>query len=420
MRRGPGGFEKDFPDVRWSYFRSGPRNWLERSIRFVNLGRTRCAWEATRAAKNVNAKLLISQESRLTFRCAAMAKLNGCRAPHIAWPFNFAGLPQGACSRTHAIGVQGRRSVHGVLGVRAAALWRLFRHPGVQVRAHPVGGGGSGNHVAGRPSRPGQLHLAPSAATLAITRRCWPPCRSSRRSRWCWWCGPATSWGLERPPNVTVLVDVPVGVANNVIHHSRFMVLPLNDSATANGHVTLVNAMKMGRGERGHDFGRGCRLCPRRDRLPVVRARVRQLDGSSKFARSGRIRNSPGASAGAGRDFAGRHCQESAMRGARRADPSRIRPPRSEIDDREPAMTTRPFETTVGRLVLVACVPLCGDCGGSGLRGAREAGASGPGRPDREGRTLRGRMRGTWRRSAGSSASKSGSIATNPSSPSSP
>lgn len=49
------------------------------------------------------------------------------------------------------------------------------------------------------------------------------------------------------PPNVTILTNVPVADAMNVLAHSSFMVLPLRGSDVPCGHVTVVAALHMGK-----------------------------------------------------------------------------------------------------------------------------------------------------------------------------
>jgi glycosyltransferase involved in cell wall biosynthesis len=49
------------------------------------------------------------------------------------------------------------------------------------------------------------------------------------------------------PPNVTIMSQVPLADAMNVLAHSLFMVLPLKGSAVPCGHVTVVAALHMGK-----------------------------------------------------------------------------------------------------------------------------------------------------------------------------
>jgi len=49
------------------------------------------------------------------------------------------------------------------------------------------------------------------------------------------------------PTNVSVMTNVPLADAMNVLAHSLFMVLPLKGSAVPCGHVTVVSALHMGK-----------------------------------------------------------------------------------------------------------------------------------------------------------------------------
>ena len=49
------------------------------------------------------------------------------------------------------------------------------------------------------------------------------------------------------PPNVSVMTNVPLADAMNVLAHSQFMVLPLRGSEVPCGHVTVVSALHMGK-----------------------------------------------------------------------------------------------------------------------------------------------------------------------------
>jgi glycosyltransferase involved in cell wall biosynthesis len=53
--------------------------------------------------------------------------------------------------------------------------------------------------------------------------------------------------GLDIPANVRVMTNIPYSRAMNVLAFSRFMVLPLNSSDVPCGHITLINAMHMGK-----------------------------------------------------------------------------------------------------------------------------------------------------------------------------
>jgi len=53
--------------------------------------------------------------------------------------------------------------------------------------------------------------------------------------------------GLDIPANVRIMTNIPDSHAMNVLAFSRFMVLPLDSAYVPCGHITLVNAMQLGK-----------------------------------------------------------------------------------------------------------------------------------------------------------------------------
>jgi glycosyltransferase involved in cell wall biosynthesis len=58
-----------------------------------------------------------------------------------------------------------------------------------------------------------------------------------------WVVRPENVAGLEVPPHILVLHNIPYSNAMNVVAHSRLTVVPLRDSNVPCGHVTLVSGM---------------------------------------------------------------------------------------------------------------------------------------------------------------------------------
>jgi glycosyltransferase involved in cell wall biosynthesis len=238
-------FEADFPEVRWEFVSSAPANALERRLRRAGLQRTRCAWEAIRRVKQSQAKLLISIEPELTYRCVLFSRWTGVRVPHVTWAFNFAGLPR---SRLR-LGLMkaGFRDVDRFIissAMESRRYGELFAIPpekfdlhlwsvGDPEVSHPEEPVISGDYICalGSNSRDYRTLVEamvrlPEIRLVIVTR-------------------PEAVAGLNLPPNVEIRSGVPLGVTHNILAHSRLMVLPLADGQTPNGHVTLVNAMKL-------------------------------------------------------------------------------------------------------------------------------------------------------------------------------
>ena len=236
-------FEADFPEVRWEFFNSAPGAWLRRAV----LARTRCAWEAVRRAHHGKAALLISNEPELTYRCALMARAVGLRIPQVSWAFNYARLPgerwRISLMRSGFRGVD-RFVISSTMERRLYS--DFFGIPAEKLDVHLWSVGDPEVAQPGVPVEPGDYISAVGGnardyRTLLAAMAGLPDIRLVLVTR------PGILEGMEIPPNVQARYLLPMGVTNNIIAHSRFTVLPLADGQTPNGHVTLVNSMKLSR-----------------------------------------------------------------------------------------------------------------------------------------------------------------------------
>lgn len=240
-------FAADFPGVRWEFAGSAPANGLERRLRRVGLQRTRCAWDAVRRAVAGRAKLLISTEPEITYRCALMLQAVGARIPHVAWAFNFAGLPGGRI-RLGLMRTGFRRVARFAISsmVEGRLYGEAFGIPAGKFDFHLWSVGEPEVERPGEPAMPGDYICALGSnrrdyRTLVAAMTALPEIPLVVVSR-----AEALS-GLDLPPNIEVRSGIAPGLANNILAHSRFAVLPLADDRTPNGHVTLVNSMKLAR-----------------------------------------------------------------------------------------------------------------------------------------------------------------------------
>jgi glycosyltransferase involved in cell wall biosynthesis len=235
-------FSPRFDRIRWEFFRANPRNWLERKVRRPSLAAWGSCWRASRAAGRQGAALFFSHDARITYRCAESMRMQGVRVPHVAWGFNFTTLPRGPARRLMASAFTrvGRfvaystfeRSLYSeYFDIDPAridvVLWGVG-HPEVETPEVPVEPGDYICAVGGNARDYRTLFAAmarlPEVPLVAVLR-------------------PENVAGLEVPGNVRLHFGVPVGRANNIVAHSRFMVLPLAGSEVPCGHVTLVAAM---------------------------------------------------------------------------------------------------------------------------------------------------------------------------------
>jgi glycosyltransferase involved in cell wall biosynthesis len=298
--------------VRWEFFHSTPRNWLERRIDRPDLAMTRSCWQAVRAAQRGGAKLLITHDPRTAMRCAWSMRMAGCRIPHVAWSFNYVRLPR---SLTHHLmtwafadvdrfivfSTMERELYSEVFGIPAEKILSIFWGTSEPLVAQPEAPIESGDYVSaiGDNARDYPLLMAamarlPDIPLVAVMR-------------------PKNTAGLTIPPNVRVRVNLPLGEANNIMKFSRFTVLPLLGSEVPCGHVTLVTAMRLC---RAFIITNSSGVCD------YVREGVNSLTHEAHSAESlaGRIRelwDDPERClrlGSGGRRFAEAHCSEDATR----------------------------------------------------------------------------------------------------------
>ena len=116
--------------------------------------------------------------------------------------------------------------------------------------------------------------------------------------------------GLDLPPNVRVMTNIPFAQAMNILAFSRFMALPLDGADVPCGHVTLVNAMHLG---KAFAITRSAGIADYiREGENALMFSAKSVDGMTDVLR--RIWNDPELCArlgSAGRAFAAEHCTES-------------------------------------------------------------------------------------------------------------
>jgi hypothetical protein len=227
-------------DISWQTISGLAQNPVERWSGRRNLGRWRAAVQAATAAKRHKGTILVSHLPRMA------------AVPQIAFAFNFTTLPEGW--RRDYLG----RALRGVaefvvfsrfeqslyaemLDIDPARLrylpWAMDRP---EVGPEP-------GHLTGLPPEvTGQGYLCAIGgegrdyAVLArlMTRR--PQDHLVIVAR------PYSLSGISFPQNVTVLQNLPAPQTWAIAATSRGMILPLRDSRTACGHITIVAAQKLG------------------------------------------------------------------------------------------------------------------------------------------------------------------------------
>ncbi|WP_404787827.1 glycosyltransferase [Altericista sp. CCNU0014] len=219
---------------------------LQKLVKRPDLGKIYGSFKAVRLAKQLNAKLLISQEAELTFWCAFFSKILGNPTEHVAVAFNYPFLPN-ALRRIAMTACFDAVSHFVVSSTVEKQLYReYFKIPPARIEVQLW--------------KMGEIYYEPQAALetedyiCAIGRfgRDYKLLIAAMHQlphlRLVLVVGANSLNGLEIPPNVKVMTDISPGHAANILKFSRFMVLPLINAKVPTGHITLVTAMKLAKG----------------------------------------------------------------------------------------------------------------------------------------------------------------------------
>lgn len=245
----PNGFlEKHFSEnARWEHVSTSEPVWpaFLNKLKRPNVARWQGCWNAASRAISENAALFISHDPKNTFIAERFLRLRHFKGVHLAYSFNYAMLPQGIRHRMHkrafktvdrfvVYSTLERQLYHEHFGISMHKLdfvhWGV--NPPVDDQSPPII---PGRYICaiGWNSRDYQclleaMRTLPQIPLALVVR-------------------PDNVVGLNIPANVRVLSNVPFAAAMNVLRHSEFMALPLVGPAVPCGHVTLVNAMHLGK-----------------------------------------------------------------------------------------------------------------------------------------------------------------------------
>jgi glycosyltransferase involved in cell wall biosynthesis len=291
----------------WRFFHSKPRNRLER-IRKPAVVRYTEAARAAFAARTAPASLVVSHGPLASWLYEEAARFTRARAPHLAFSFNFTELPRGLRhQRMRAVFDRIDRFV--VFSTLERSIYAdYFGIPEARIDMIHWGVNPPGPSDAARAEK-----VAPYVSAIGGNARDYRTLLAAARAtpevQYRLVVRPENLAGVSLPPNVQAEVNVPIQRAWDITFQSRFMVLPLLHSEVPCGHVTIVNAMHLGKGlvitdSRGiHDYtveGETALRVPAGD-PEAMAAAVRKLWNDPALAdRLGQ----------AGQRFADEHCTE--------------------------------------------------------------------------------------------------------------
>ncbi len=232
--------------LRWMHFSASDDPSIPLFGRHSQLRRLSACHRAARAAKDFDASIVVTHGPRISFLVQHFLNLYGYRGPHLAFTFNYPKLPTGLKAAVHHWGfteidrfvvfsTMERKMYHDYFNI---PLDRVeFMHWGVGVpKLDPVDSplvNGEYLCALGGNSRDYRTFIEsvrrlPEVNVVMVVR-------------------PENLVGLDLPPNVKVMTNIPFAQAMNILAFSKFMALPLDAADVPCGHVTLVNAMHLGK-----------------------------------------------------------------------------------------------------------------------------------------------------------------------------
>ncbi|HEY9628233.1 MAG TPA: glycosyltransferase [Coleofasciculaceae cyanobacterium] len=241
-------FSDKFPaeKINWHFTYCKSTGILKNLIKRPDLAKVYSSFQAVKIAKEKNADLLISQEAELTFWCALFGKLLGMKTEHVAYAFNYPFLPNffRRLVMTQALDSVSHFFVSS--GVEKRLYQQYFKIPAdkIDVQLWKMGNIG---YAPEEPVEPGDYICALGQygrdyATLMAAMERLPDIHLIVIAK------PHNVANLSVPSNVKVLTNVEGDYVMNILKFSRFMVLPLANAQMPAGHITLVSAMKLGKG----------------------------------------------------------------------------------------------------------------------------------------------------------------------------
>lgn len=284
--------------IEWEFFHRIPRNLLQRKIRTPDVALMDASWRCIASAAANPADLLVSHEPRTTLWCSTFAKLRGVHVPHVAHAFNYCYLPTGLRHRSMKRAFQ--RVDHFVTfsTVERDLYAKHFDIPREKIEV-VLWGVRPPAYAENSPHVPDGDYIC----ALGGNRRDYGLLMAAMEQlpdvKLCVVLRPHNLEGLRVPPNVTVRCMIPIPDAMAILHHSRFMVLPLDTGVVPCGHITMVSAMHMGKAFVATDSpgiadyatpGRNCLVTPPGN-VEALASAIRTLwndrDQTSQFAQAG-------------------------------------------------------------------------------------------------------------------------------------
>jgi glycosyltransferase involved in cell wall biosynthesis len=181
----------------------------------------------------------------LSFWCGLFCRLFGISIDHFAFAFNFAELPTGWKKKIFSFGFRQLKGLRVASQIEKGLYSSYFGIPEHLIEVRLVG-----MNVPDVSTDPPVLN-EPYVSAVGGNARDYVTLLEAARLLgtipMVWVVRPENVAGLDLPPHVVVLCNIPYPQAMNVVANSRLMVVPLKDSEAPCGHVTLVSGMLLKR-----------------------------------------------------------------------------------------------------------------------------------------------------------------------------
>jgi glycosyltransferase involved in cell wall biosynthesis len=228
-------------EVRWKYFSDHERHFWQCILKRPNFNTAIAGLHAVLYAKRHNARLLVTIGPRFSFWCGFFCRLLRITVDHVALAFNFSDLPIGWKKRLFGFGFQQLKSLRVASQMEKSLYSSYFGIPEQLIEVR-LWGMNIPNVSAGPP-----VLDQPYVSSVGGNARDYVTLLEAARILceipMVWVVRPENVAGLELPPHVHVLRNIPYPHAMNVVANSRLTVVSLRDSKVPCGHVTLVSGM---------------------------------------------------------------------------------------------------------------------------------------------------------------------------------
>jgi glycosyltransferase involved in cell wall biosynthesis len=228
-------------DVRWKYFSDQKRHFWQSFLKRPNFNTAIAGMRAVLYAKRHNARLLVTIGPRFSFWCGVFCRLFQVPVDHYAFAFNFVELPTGWKKKIFSFGFRQLKSLRVASQVEKSLYGSHFGIPESRIEVHLWGM--NIPEVSADPPILNQPYVSAVGGNARDYVTLLGAARLLSTVPMVWVVRPENIAGLDLPPHVHVLSNIPYPQAMNVVAHSRLTVVPLKDSTVPCGHVTLVSGM---------------------------------------------------------------------------------------------------------------------------------------------------------------------------------